>query len=426
MPDGVDALVGALSGLGDAAFSALEELAACGNRALALRCWERSAIRAADRFGGRVRLERAPAPAAGVFFPVVHGDLALLCSVELSGSAPAGRWDEVAQAAAYRAIAEAWHDAGGEGSVPDAHPLIRPRCVHVEGASLHAAVYLAALSHFGGQPVTDPVLATGHPEHAPDRLDDKAALAGDLGLELIVVSPRPAARPRTFRTTRDAASFVFTIVPWAPDAAVVRVHVHAGAIRGTPPGGLAAHLIELPEQMGPEDTIRAVQQLGELMRAAPRLELSVAGPMPLVAALGHAARNHQTAVRLVTTDGAGRKIAVWHNKVQRPVSFGARSDEARVVIGGAGRRVPAGWELVDVGNKVTPADLGGCVDRVLVRHGATQVLHLAFATWLPLVWAVSAQLRNQGLRVYYHFERGRYVPWVRCEASSVEIADAPG
>ncbi len=402
-------------------------LAEHGNLELALDLVEPSAPAERARQIREVRMAR---PVTGrVLVPLV-GRPSLLDSVTIRPG-PAVRWRDAAAAhAASTALERAWRDVGGEG---ERHPDdgVALGCADsrdVGGSSIHLPVYLAAVARFTDAPMTHNILATGCFEAPLDGVSDKLALhrraLERLGVEGLMYASagHELAAPELTRV-RDhdhARRLAFVIDPWHPAAPVRRLHLHCGAEKADPPRQWADVVpMALPPRLGAVDLPNACERFLQALAGADRAELSIAGPQPLSAALGIAARNGRACVRIV--DARGR--AMWHSSAPSGRVEAAASEEARIVVGSTGRVIPRGWEHYRVPDVVSEHEMARIVGDFLRRHGAVRTLHLAFATTLPVAWAIAGMRKNLGTTRYYHFQAGDYVPWFEEQHGEIRPCD---
>lgn len=413
----------------DFAALALPLVASEGNDELARVLLKRRNLDDAEYVQQRIAIEQAARPRSGVLVPIVFpeplreatGVAGMLVGVRIADGEAEAPWDDdEAREAAREAVRAAWRDVGGPGEPPRVTATLSTRgALPVTGSSAYLGVYLAAVARFGDAPLRRNVLATGAFHARLDRWKEKLALAERAAerlavRELLYAGSGPDVRGELLTRVPDRAHArwrTFHFDPWHREAEVRRVHVHCGAKYAEPPArfGKNVRTVELPYPLGPHHLDEAKQRVREALEGAERVELSIGGPAILAAALGVDLRNGLPTARIVDAK-TGKPM--WDNRSQsRPQPDPPRAHEPRVVVGPANLHVPEGWEHYVIDDQVTPDRMEPIVRDFLRKYGAVRRLHIAFATALPVAWAVAGMLKNHVSARFYHYESGNYVRW---------------
>ncbi len=392
-----------------------ERLAAEGNHELALEHVQRFVSSEEDRARRRMEVRQARSVTDQVLVPLVGPSV--LTTVRIEEGLHDVRWaDDDARESARRAIEDAWADVGGPGAPPPVTPALGIGAdVPVRGSSAYLGIYLAAVARFGDQPLHGNVVATGCFDaplaHVAAKQELFANASRRLRVEqLLYAGTHEVEAERLLRVheREDARHRVFHFDPWHRQAPVRQIHVHCGPSKAAPPRRFTdAVPIELPDHLEPRDLPEALARFRQELEGVHRAELCIAGPVLLAAALGVEARNAHATVRIVHRDGQ----IMWDNRAAPPEIGPTTDTERRLVIGHAPASVPTGWRHHPVPKHLTPHAMPELVRAFFARGAAAPSLHLAFATALPVAWAVAGMLKNRANVRYYHWSDSGYVPW---------------
>lgn len=433
-------------------------LAATGNRALALRL-------AGGDNAQKIRLSGISAPRPKVFVPVVapvHPDASVLCPVEAVAPDEDGLLARCARDPSVRArvapsvldavreaFADAWQVVRGIGDPPRIDlraPLLTETALHATGPSIYLAAGLAAVARWGHTHPRRNVIATGHPHHRIDALDEKRRVAVRetalrAGPMLVASAIQPAANPEAWvRSLEEAARRVFGLPPLAERAAVRRVAVLVPTDRTPrelpkvwqhPEIAAEVRVCATEAPCDParfeDDVARLVRAVLDAARGESAIELCIAAPLVMQFALGWRLGAALGPYYLRDDDGA----LVWVKECAQgvddalpegfsPPTTPARGARLRAMI--TNMRGEAGWvnfpTAREIGGRVELADVPQVVrafDRWREDLGARD-FDLSMRGPTTLAFALGDHLRNKCSVRLFHYDRGRsggdpYVPW---------------
>lgn len=442
----------------DADSETLEFLAATGNRALALRL-------AGGDNAQKIRLSGIWGPRPVVFVPVVapaHPEASVLCPVEAVAPDEDGLLARCERDSSVRArvapsvldavreaFTDAWRVVRGNGDAPRIDlraPLLTETALHATGPSIYLAAGIAAVARWGHTHPRRNVIATGHPRHRIDALEEKRRVVAResalrAGPMLVASAIQPAAMPDVWvRSLEEAARRVFGLPPLAERAAVRRIAVLVptdGTPRELPKVWQHPELAATVRRCATEspcdptrfegDVERLVREVLEAARGEPAVELCIAAPLVMQFALGWRLGAALGPYYLRDDDGA----LVWVKECAQSVddalpegfpqpTTAERGGRLRAMV--THMRGEAGWASFptarEVGGRVELADLPQVVrafDRWREDLGARD-FDLTMRGPTTLAFALGDHLRNKCSVRLFHYDRGRsggdpYVPW---------------
>ncbi len=336
--------------------------------------------------------------------------------------------------AMVEALDAAWRTLGGIGDRPRlrvSFPLFEHVVEErrdVRGASFYLATWLAAVGTLSGREPVRNVVVTGRPGETLRALPSKAralrAVAAGLGVtELMAVSrnrapaiePHEGLRVRWCEDLDELLALTFRVPPILRRSSTRCVHVYSEAFRSDVPARFLNRdvvRVDLPRLTADNFSAEVARAVEAIPKYEP-VELSIAGPVVLGAALGWALANRPTHDVWIIHAPDGRPW--WHSKTRvAAASTPAHGDASspRALVTRYPWRAKPGWRVIEVSDEVTAEQVHDEVARVAAALAPVGELELAFDTPLALAWAIAATIRNQHARIgFWHYDGSEYARW---------------
>lgn len=307
----------------------------------------------------------------------------------------------------------------------------------VKGSSIYLPALITFTGFYSRQLPIGNIMATGSFDRVIDHLDIKLSVLRDAGSQLHPVdgllmasSSRndPLEGIVQCSDAEDALVKAFGYVPWQSGTeGITRLHVFCDRPRSRydlspfeDQGCIEKH--KLPFPLEPGESFEAavmgvVDRINQCRNV--RVDLTLAGPMPLASRLGYELRNSPKVINLVH---AMDHMTWWNNRIGTASADGgglsvdrapAQEETARLVLGRNDTVIPPGWELLaDRSQNITRESARDLISRLVERIRSAERIDVAVAGPIPLAWAVGHTLRNAGKPVRFHEHVGNsYKPF---------------